>query len=70
MNNTFCSPTGKLLTVSVKPLALFGDDIDTDFTCPCDTLFLRCVTLNAHLTRIWAQAVYQIIQSDSEPKVL
>ena len=44
MNNTFCSPTGKLLTVSGKPLALFGDDIDTDRIIPAR--FLKCVSFD------------------------
>ena len=44
MNNTFCSPTGKLLTVYGKPLALFGDDIDTDRIIPAR--FLKCVSFD------------------------
>ena len=44
MSNTFCSPTGKLLTVYGKPLALFGDDIDTDRIIPAR--FLKCVSFD------------------------
>ena len=44
MKNKFYSPTGKLSTVSGKPLALIGDDIDTDRIIPAR--FLKCVSFD------------------------
>ncbi len=44
MKNKFYPPTGKLSTVSGKPLALIGDDIDTDRIIPAR--FLKCVSFD------------------------
>ena len=44
MKNKFYSPTGKLSTISGKPLALIGDDIDTDRIIPAR--FLKCVSFD------------------------
>ena len=42
MNSKFSSPSGKLSVVIGKPLALIGDDIDTDRIIPAR--FLKCVS--------------------------
>ena len=44
MKNKFYPPTGKLSTISGKPLALIGDDIDTDRIIPAR--FLKCVSFD------------------------
>ena len=44
MKNKFYPPTGKLSTVSGKPLELIGDDIDTDRIIPAR--FLKCVSFD------------------------
>ena len=51
MNTKFSFPSGKLSTVMGKPLALTGDDIDTDRIIPAR--FLKCVSFD-HL----GQAVF------------
>ena len=44
MKNKFYPPTGKLSTIFGKPLALIGDDIDTDRIIPAR--FLKCVSFD------------------------
>ena len=44
MNSKFSSPSGKLSVVIGKPLALIGDDIDTDRIIPAR--FLKCVSFD------------------------
>ena len=44
MKSKFYSPTGKLSNVVGKPLALIGDDIDTDRIIPAR--FLKCVSFD------------------------
>ena len=44
MNSKFSSPSGKLSVVIGKPLALIGDDIDTDRIIPAR--FLKCVNFD------------------------
>ena len=44
MKNKFYYPAGKLSTVVGKPLALIGDDIDTDRIIPAR--FLKCVSFD------------------------
>ena len=51
MNSQFSAPSGKFSIVTGKPLALFGDDFDTDRIIPAR--FLKCVSFD-HL----GQAVF------------
>ena len=44
MKNKIYSPTGKLSTICGKPLALIGNDIDTDRIIPAR--FLKCVSFD------------------------
>ena len=44
MKTKFSSPTGKLTIVEGKPIALIGDDIDTDRIIPAR--FLKCVSFD------------------------
>ena len=44
MKNNFQPPIGKLLKIVGQPIALFGDDIDTDRIIPAR--FLKCVSFD------------------------